>query len=325
MLPIRSTTAQAAATLLLFAATAAPAAAADVQSRLQENWRSEIAQTAQPGAGCFQAHYPSKAWHQVACTKAPNKPFISRRALLEAGARTVGNGNDYAAIAHGVITAATGSFPTVTGLKSETDGGANIYSLQLNSNFFTSTACTGASSPSTCRGWEQFVYSSSSAASFIQYWLINYGNTCPTTPYNDWNNYQGSCYRNSSAIGVPQEPISQLANFKITGTASAAKDTFVTAVGTTAYSTGGNDNVVLLASGWAANEFNVVGDGGGSGAAFNRGTSIKVHLAQHDGTTLAPLCQGNSGTTGETNNLTLGAVCSTGGGRAPFISFTEKR
>ena len=325
MPPIRSTTAKAAAALVLAATAAAPAFAADVQSRLQENWRSEIAQTPAPEAGCFQAQYPSRVWHHVACMKAPNRPFITREQLLAAASRVVGNGNDYAAIAHGTITSATGSFPSTIGLKTESDGGANIYSLQLNSNFMGSdAACTGSSNPSSCLGWEQFVYSSSSNASFIQYWLINYGNTCPTTPYNDWNQYSGSCYRNSNAVGVPQEPITLLNTIKIHGTANSTTDTFVTTVGTTAYSTGGNDNVVFLAAGWAANEFNVVGDGGGSSATFNLGTNLKVRLAQHDGTTLAPTCQGNSGTTGETNNLTLGA-CTTGGGAAPFISFHEKR
>ncbi len=305
-------------------AAAAHAAPANVQSRLQENWRADIANTPVPAEGCFKAEFPSKTWQAVSCVKAPRVPYIPRHATRVAGGQTVGDGDDYAAAAHGRITSATGSFHNITGLKSETDSGANIYSLQLNSNFISGgAACKTSSDPANCFSWEQFVYSSSSQASFIQYWLINYGDKCPTTPYNDWNNYQGSCYRNSNAVSVPQEPIKALGTITIKGVANTSTDSFVTTVGTKAYSTGGKDNVVFLASGWAANEFNVVGDGNGSGATFNAGTSITVHLAQQDGTTTAPTCESMAGTTGETNNLTLGA-CKTAGGHLPYISFIEK-
>jgi hypothetical protein len=322
---IKSTVAPAAVTLLVLAAATAPAAAADVQSRLRENWRVQIAATPVPSAGCFTAEYPSRTWLKIACVKAPQRPYIPRTGARAVGTQTVGNGADYAAVAHGTITSATGSFPTVTGLTSETDGGQkNVYSLQLNSNFFTSAVCKGSSDPSSCQGWEQFVYSSSSEASFIQYWLINYGNTCPTTPYNDWNQYEGSCYRNSTAVNIPQEPATALATLKLAGTASKTTDTFVTTVGTKAYSISANDNVVDLASGWAANEFNVVGDGGGSEAVFNKGTSITVEIAQKDGTTKAPTCTANDGTTGETNNLTLG-TCTATSGSTPYVTFKESK
>jgi hypothetical protein len=323
MLPIRSTAALAAAAALALCASASPATAADVKSRLQENWRAEIVNVPAPASGCFQAEFPSKIWARTACVKAPLTPYIPRRILNAAGGRTVGNGHDFAAVAHGPITSATGSFPVVSGVVTETGGlGANDYSLQLNSNFFTSSVCRGSSTPANCLGWEQFVYASGYTASFIQYWLINYGNTCPTTPYNDWNQFQGSCYRNSRGVAVPLQPATQLAQIKIKGTANSQNDTFVTTIGTKAYSTGGNDNVVALATGWAANEFNVVGDGGGSGATFNTGTSITVQIKQTDGTTLAPTCTADSGTTGETNNLNLG-ICAARGGTVPLIRFTQ--
>jgi hypothetical protein len=228
-----------AATLLGLSA-ACPATAADVQSRLRETWRAAIAATPLPAEGCFTAEYPSRTWRQVACAKAPLKPYIPRTGARAAGGQTVGNGNDYAAVAHGTVTTATGSFPVVKGLKTETGGGqANVYSLQLNSNFFfNGAACKSSSDPANCLSWEQFVYSSSSRASFIQYWLINYGNTCPTKPYNDWNSYQGSCYRNSNAVSVPQEPATSLSTIKLTGRANTTRDTFVTTIGTKAYSLG---------------------------------------------------------------------------------------
>ncbi len=311
-----------AASLVALMATAAAARAASVQDRLQENWRAEIANTPAPAPGCFKAQYPSKAWVATGCIRAPHVAYIPRHLTGAAGGRLVGNGTDYAATAHGLITSAVGSFPAVIGLKTESDGGANVYSLQLNSNFFASTVCSGASNPANCLGWEQFVYSSSSQASFIQYWLINYGTTCPTTPYNDWNQFQGSCYRNSAAVAVPQIPATSLKQIKISGTAGSKSDSFVTTYGTTAYRTGGNDNVVALATGWSASEYNVVGDGGGSAASFNPGTRITVRIAQHDGTTLAPACTANAGTTGETNNLNLGA-CTATSGTKPAITFAE--
>jgi hypothetical protein len=42
----------------------------------------------------------------------------------------------------------------------------------------------------------------------------------------------------------------------------------------------------------------------------------------HDGSTSAPSCVADSGTTGETNNLNLGS-CSTASGSTPSIQFTE--
>lgn len=61
----------------------------------------------------------------------------------------------------------------------------NEYSLQLNSEFFTTTTCS--SSPwanantcpacaNFCQGWEQFVYDPIAGnGGLIRYWLINYG------------------------------------------------------------------------------------------------------------------------------------------------------
>jgi hypothetical protein len=42
----------------------------------------------------------------------------------------------------------------------------------------------------------------------------------------------------------------------------------------------------------------------------------------NDGSTNAPTCLANAGTTGETNNLNLGP-CTATGGTAPYIQFTE--
>ena len=291
-------------------------AAADAQ--LHESWRQAIAQTPVPQEGCFTASYPNARWTEVQCKVAPTRPYVPRN-----GHRgyTVGNGNDYSAVVSHIITSAVGSFPTVTGVKRETGygGQANTYSIQLNSEFFTTSVCNGASDPASCQGWEQFVYSNSGVA-FMQYWLINYGSTCPS---GGWMSYSGSCYRNSSAVSVPAQAITQLANLKLSGAAVASgTDTLTMTTANNAYSTTGKDSVVNLAHAWNAAEFNIVGDGGGSAAKFNIGSSVTVEIALKDGSTTAPACQGDDGTTGETNNLKLGS-CSTAGGATPLVKFVE--
>ena len=296
------------------------APASPEEAHRQADWRDAMAKLPTPAEGCFKAAYPAAAWTKVQCTVAPTRPYMPRN-----GHRgyTVGNGNDYAAVVSTIIGTAVGSFPTVTGLKTETGygGQANAYSLQLNSQFFTTSVCNGASDPGSCQGWEQFVYSNTSQAAFMQYWLINYGNSCPS---GGWMSYSGSCYRNSAAVSTPSQAITQLPYLKVSAKAvSGGTDTFVFTTQTQAYTTTGNDSVVNLGKAWDESEFNVVGDGGGSAAKFNKGTSLTVKIALTDGSSAAPTCEGDDGTTGETNNLTLGS-CSTAGGSTPSVTFSEK-
>jgi hypothetical protein len=124
-------------------------------------------------------------------------------------------------------------------------------------------------------------------------------------------------------VTVPKEPITSLASLKLSGTAaSGGNDTLVFTAGTKAYSTTGKDSVTYLATAWKQAEFNIIGDGGGSKATFNKGASITVKVAVTHGSTAAPSCASNAGTTGETNNLTLGS-CSGVSGSTPYIQFTE--
>lgn len=262
----------------------------EFEAQAQESWREAISDTPIPDEEtCFHAVYPSTQWQKVACTVAPNVPYIPRSAP---GPGIVGNGVDYSIETTTLITHAIGSFPVVKGVTSETDGGPNIYSIQLNSNFMNTAACDGSSDPTGCLTWEQFVYSSSSTSAFMQYWLINYGVTCPDA---SWNSFQGSCYKNSAAVFVPQ-----------------------------AYTTSGKDSVVDLATAWQGAEYNIVGDGGGSSATFNAGSSITVKLAVKDGSRSTPACAANAGTTGETNNLNLKG-CTATGGTTPNIRFVERK
>lgn len=301
----------------LFAGVTANAQAQDAP---QVTWNAAIAHTPVPHAGCFTAEFPSTTWKEVKCQAAPAVPFVP--ATGNGGRQTVGDGNDYSAEVSGtLITSSVGSFPTVKNLSTEEDGGkSNYYSLQANSNFMSgSPACSGASNPANCLAWEQFVYSSVPSAGFMQYWLINYGNTCPS----GWAAFGSDCYVNSSAVHVPQQTIKQLKNITLSGAAVAGGiDTLVMTTKTAAYSTTGQDSMVYLANGWTATEFNVIGDGGGSEAVFNTGTKLKVQIDLVDGQTTAPSCTPHSGTTGETNNLNLGK-CTTTSGVTPSVSFVE--
>jgi hypothetical protein len=297
-----------------------------VEAQAREAWRDTIEHTAVPeidtrtatpeaialGQSCFHASYPSTIWSKVDCTEAPNRPYTPRHPAL---AETVGNGNDYAAEVTPLMTKSVGTFPTVTGVTRESDGAANTYSIQLNSNFMTTAACKGISG---CLSWEQFVYSSGEQAAFMQYWLIGYG-SCPS----GWNAYSPDCYKNSAAVKVPKEVITQLKNLKLSGAAVAnSNDTLVFTTATEAYSTTGKDSVVDLATDWHASEFNIIGDGGGSEAVFNKGSSVTVKITVTDGSTTAPRCVADDGTTGETNNLTL-KTCTAAGGSTPSIQFVE--
>ncbi|MGB6247916.1 MAG: hypothetical protein WBF54_02315 [Terriglobales bacterium] len=302
----------------LLSLTVAAPAADDAGALAQEAWREAIAHTSVPAAGCFEASYPSLEWNQVECVEAPNIPFRPRTG---SGSQTVGNGDDYAAeVTSGLISQTIGSFPKVKGVTSEEGvGGANSYSLQLNSNFMNTPACDGAKDPADCLDWLQYVYSSDYTAGFMQYWLINWNTTCPS----GWGSYGGDCYTNSNAVTIPKEKIGELKTIKLSGLAVAGGlDTLVMTVGKKAYSVTGEDSVVYLSTAWTESEFNIVGDGGGSEADFNTGSSITVKVAVTNGTTNAAKCASDAGTTGETNNLNLGS-CRGKGGATPYIKFVE--
>jgi len=288
-------------------------ATTDAEAMAQESWRETIAHLPVPAEGCFQAEYPNNAWARVECVKAPDKMYLPRGAHVE----TVGNGHDYAAAVSDLMSAAVGSFPTVTGVTSEKDGSKNIYSIQLNSNFMSGAGqCSGHSG---CQSWLQFVYSSGEQSAFMQYWLIGYGSSCPS----GWNSFSGDCWKNSAAVAVPKQPITNLSGMKMSGKAvNGGSDTLTFTTPTKAYSTTGADSVCGLATAWKQSEFNIIGDGGGSKAVFNSGSSMTVKIAVTHGTTTAPTCASNAGTTGETNNLNLGS-CTATGGASPSIQFTQ--
>jgi hypothetical protein len=307
--------------------------AVDSESAAQAEWRAAMAQTDTPAEGCFEASYPDIVWERVACEAVQARVHPVHASTTDAGGEITGNGHDYVASATGLITQASGGFSD-TGVKSEKSVGvaafggggilgANEYSLQINTNFNeTTSACAGHGG---CVVWQQFIYATDynikgKGAVFIQYWLIGWGATdCPSGWGSDG---AGDCVKNSAIHNIPDVKIAGLGNLALEGTAKAGgNDTVMLTNGSKAYTVTTKDSVLDISSVWKQAEFNIVGDAGGSRANFNKGSSVTVTLIVLDGSTSAPKCVANDGTTGETNNLNLGPCTASGG--IPNIQFTE--
>ena len=296
-------------------APVSPAIPRIAKSRAQ--WKADIGRVRQPGTGCYRASYPVLRWHAARCVRAPRVPLRPRpmpRSARHAGPELVGNGVGYSAQVSGLISQATGTFQDVSpGITEQGPvngpGSANVanaFSLQLNSQFFSgSPACAGSSDPSNCQAWQQFVYNYSDAYDafvYIQYWLLNYGATCPS----GWNSDDsGSCVTNSPAAFVNPLTASQLGNVALTGTATSGGDDGVSlTVGDGASLITTSDSVLDLASFWNTTEWGVYGDGDLSEAYFGPGTTLTAQTALTATTPAAPSCV-DEGFTGETNNLSL--------------------
>ena len=320
----------------------AQSSTAPAQVSEQDNWRRAMAKTPLPGKGCFTTSYPDTEWHQSQCVTAPPRPPTPPSARMrlpkaDSAGADVGDGDDYTAVvASGTsISEGEGAFDAVSGVTSENDGGlANQFSLQLNANTFP-TASGSCDTITHCTGWAQFVYANpyysatgaqTYAAAFIQYWLLNYGPTCPSGWSPSPSSYPStvSCYYNSLPAQVPLQGIASLSSMTLTGTTSSGGDTVIFSLGGTLYRT--SNSGIGLGGNWSTAEFNVLGDGGGSAATFNSGGTLAVRTSIDNGTTNAPTCQ-QSGTTGETNSLTLITTCCPfavkGGAGSPGIVFLE--
>ena len=326
----------------LIGAVCAPAVfAADdgvLVSAAKDSWRHDIAQISTPAAGCFHATYPSIVWEQVACKQlAPRAHTVPRR-IVFGQEQTAGNGNDYTLNTSSLLTKAVGSFPTYSGVTSEKsvgvaaygDGGilgSNEYSLQMNTSFnSTSAACDGHSG---CTVWQQFIYATDysvdgEGTAFIQNWLIGWGSSaCPSGFGSDG---EGDCYGNSSGTQLSDISPLDLGSATLTGTAaSGGNDTVVFTYDGDAYSNSQSDSTLDIASVWNEVEYNIVGDAGGSEAKFNTSNvSIKVNIAGTTSSDSTSTCTADNGTTGESNNLTLGSCTAAGNNTtSPSVSFTE--
>ena len=287
-----------------------------VKNPEREAWRKAMVRTPLPKKGCFQVSYPNKEWKEIACSNAKVvPPQLPRRGNHNP---TVGGGGtaDWAGVSASTITSAEGSFLSTNGVTSESDGtyGANQFSLQLNTSFFQNTTteslCSGATTPSLCQGWVQFVIQQfpppyCAACGAIWYFLFQYGTgTCPSGWTSDGF---GDCYTRSSLMPLTAVPISNLSLMTVTGQASGGTDTAIIYNGSGTLTATNSDSLLDLEASWNTAEFNVFGSGGGSQANFNANSTIDVEIAITDGTTNAPTCSQQS-FTGETNNLNLANV-----------------
>jgi hypothetical protein len=307
-------------------ATKAPVAAQPKPSADElERWRQTIVHTKRPKKACFTAEYPAMAWTEVPCTKPPKTPFVrakGRRPL------TVGNGTEFSAqAASGYVSQAEGSFDSVTGVTSETmvlngKESPNVFSLQLNTELVSTSACNGVSG---CQGWQQFMFSNGgcgnpAACVYIQNWLFGLGSACPT---KQWSFTDDGCLINSTmAARLPPIPLNALATVKLRGEVAGVDgpdDLVILTVGTTMYSAPGDNRLPDLGQNWQIAEFNIFGNGDGSEADFNIGSTLVVRAAVNSATISAPSCDAN-GFTGETNNLTLTATASAPPTHAPLRS-----
>jgi hypothetical protein len=307
-------------------------AVSDADSAAQASWRKVMGQVPTRTEGCFHASYPNVLWEKVECNTVQTLVHPVRVSSPAGAGQTTGNGHDWVAGATGLISAALGQFATNNvktekgvGVASFGGGGIlgkNEYSLQINTNANeTTSVCAGHSG---CVVWQQYVYATDynvkgKAAVFIQYWLINWGGSaCP----KGWLKSGEACFKNSSSVAAPNVPITSLAKMALEGTANpGGNDSAILGYGANTYSITAKDSVLQVGAVWREVEFNVVGNAGGSRATFNKGAQVVVGIQLADGSTAAPNCILNAGTTGETNNLNLGA-CERFSG-TPGIQFIE--
>ncbi|HEY1917431.1 MAG TPA: hypothetical protein VGH27_17835 [Streptosporangiaceae bacterium] len=308
--------------------TASAATSGSVGTKAE--WRAALAHVAAPGSGCYRASYPTLAWHATTCTTAPNIRLAPAKVPASG---IVGDGNDYSAVVPGLISQATGTFTNVSAGITERGkvGGvrsnrANAFSLQLNSQFFTgSPECSGASDPSSCQAWQQFVYTYQEKTGFIfmQYWLIDYAATCP----KGWFTYSTDCYSNSPSAQLPSGDITaaELASTQMVATASSSTD------GVSLSDNGGQatlvtnrDSKVDLSEFWNTTEWGVFGDGGGTEALFNRTASLEPVTALTATSKAAPTCV-VEGFTGETNSLKLAHTPAIGHQASPTMASKQNQ
>jgi hypothetical protein len=250
----------------------------------------------------------------------------------------VGDGTDSTAtVSSGTISSSEGSFPKVSNVTGESEIdpknngplGSNIFSLQMNTEDFTTTSCNGGTQ--YCQGWVQFLYSSNTSQGvLIEYSLLYYTNSSNGCP-SGWSSYETpisgepyyTCFFNTPVTSVPSQSFTNLSEMTLTGSATAnGNDEVILSTDGTLYNLSYPDSMLNLAGAWTASEFNVFGDCCGYEASFNTGATLVVRTTVDNGTADAPSCT-SGGFTGETNNLSLVPPCCPYGGAAPGIVFME--
>ena len=302
-------------------------------------WGRSLMHVPLPGAGCFKASYPAGAWSRIACSKPLRLP-VPRIGKVDPA--IIGAGKDYAlSVSPHLISTAIGSFPDVTGVtRVKTVGvpslggqcicGNDAYTLQLNTDFYDLAPCANNAK---CLGWEQLVYSNPAPKGgafgllYIQDWRIKTTSKALKCPAKStgWLPNGGDCYYSSDGVSIPAISITQLGDVNLWLSAARSGDGAFISVGKTVYGMKKEQGDFMeLSRHWTGAELNVFGDCCDSRAVFNPGSTLTVRLEADDGSADAPICQGNNGTTGETNNLSFVAPPSNPTQeKYPSILFTE--
>ncbi len=244
-----------------------------------EEWHTAIMKVPSPKDGCFTASYPGATWIEVPCESVPVGPSLGSHGGKHekrsegasqvgggGGDLTVGHGTDFFAQMSGPIFRATGSFPSVKG-----DTLSNAYSVQLNSNEFssalTNTLCARSTNEagagplsSQCNAWQQAAYLNAGSGSglFFQYRVLNYDAPCFFLGF-DWTPDGNDCFMNSASVpNVPLLPVTDLSSMSLEMVAGSS-DTIKMSIEGQAYMASFPSVLGLNLGSWNTAEFGVFG------------------------------------------------------------------
>jgi len=319
-------------------------ASARAATTVVHRWGRTMMQLPLPGAGCFRASYPAAAWSRVACVASPRvwfPPAAGGRHPAIIGGSGYQYGIDVLPL---TMIGAIGTIEDVAGAKTITSCapkvaqpyscgshglGPNVYSLQLNSNNFSTAAC---GERIDCAGWEQFVYTNQpqyyrgGGNLIIQDWLLATGSKALKCQ-SGWTASKPDCYRNAPySVLVPTVPVSQLQDVALSGSATASGDSVFLADGFYVYGmkNAQSDGIADLSEHWTGAQFNLIGNSSGNRAVLNQGATITIAVEAVTGYAVAPKCKGESSTTAEENNLSFVAPpLDAQSKQYPSILFTE--
>jgi hypothetical protein len=304
------------------------------QAKRLKDWHESMSRATPAAAGCFHAEYPSTQWKAAPCGVAPPH-HLHAPPPTGFGVETVGGSGSYltANLPTGTpISYASGSFGTSAITGENSNGTANSFSVQMNTNRFSTPACNGVAG---CVGWQQFFFESSpvdgQGYAAIEYWIFGYyPGQCPSS---DFRYIAGTaltaagCVKVSPVMWAPLQVIQNLTAISVDASANTASglDQNSVAIGTGRYLVSMPDSVLTASSGWTSSEFNVFGDYNGAQATFGSGTVITTKLSLGNGvnTSFLSYSTGLNSTTAESNNLSLGVICSYESGIQPYIMFQE--
>ena len=229
-------------------------------ARTRGAWHKSLIALPHPKQGCYKASFPHVEWTPVACGAPPRHPALPShgpgRPFIVGG----GGSNDFSSHPTGTISGVDGTFSSVSAGIAESgpilNSGpavANAYTLQINTDNFSSTACKDSPNPN-CKGWEQFVYENNNSVhqGYIQYWLIKYNAPCPSSAWTQFGFTTTSdiyCYQSTGTSALMAgHPVTDLSTMMMSASVTATSDQLViTAGGDSAMVVGSNDAVAVAA------------------------------------------------------------------------------